>query len=93
MNHTIKIRVAGVFGGAPTNELLEEPFVKGDTPASVLGRVDKRKAFGRKFFGKLLKNGGAVLLLNGERLEHSEMKKKELKEGDEISVLSAIAGG
>jgi hypothetical protein len=89
----IKIRIAGVFSGEPMNELLEESLQPNDTPASVIIRLDKRKIFGRKFFKNLLDNDRAVFLLNGERLELETLRQLKLKSGDEISVLSAIAGG
>lgn len=89
----IKVRVAGVFGGDPMNELLEEPLQSDDTPATVLARFDKRKIFGRKFFANLIRRDRAVFLLNGERIDFSDAAMQKLKPGDEISVISAIAGG
>ena len=89
----IHIRVAGIFGGRPLNEMFEEPARENDTPKKVLARLDKRKAMGRKFFSGVVKGGRATLLLNGERLDSSEAMDRPLDDGDEISVISAIAGG
>ncbi|RJP16645.1 MAG: hypothetical protein C4520_18175 [Candidatus Abyssobacteria bacterium SURF_5] len=89
----VKIRVAGIFSGLPMNELLEERYQAGDTPAALLGRLDKRKAVQRRFFSKVVKSGNGIFLLNGNRLELNDLKQKQLADGDEISVLSAIAGG
>ncbi len=90
---TVKVRVAGVFAGAPLNEFREEPLLPDDTPARVLDRLDKRKAFGRKFFKGLRKDGRTIFLLNGDRLDPPELDEKSLKHDDEISVVAAIAGG
>ncbi len=89
----IRIRVTGVFVGEPTNTTYETPFREGDTPKKVFARLDKEKALGRKFFKRVLKDGQATFLLNGDRLEIPEALSEPLSDGDEISVLSAIAGG
>lgn len=92
-NGIVNIRVAGIFCGIPTNELLQESLRVGDTLSVVLARLDKKKVLGRKFFSSLIKRNQIVVLLNGERLEPEEIKRKRLEENDVISVLSAIAGG
>ena len=89
----IQIRVAGVFLGSPLNKTFEEPFRQDDTPKKIFARLDKKKALGRRFFSGVLKTGRATLLLNGDKLEIPKDLKRRLNEGDEISVLSAIAGG
>jgi molybdopterin converting factor small subunit len=48
---------------------------------------------GRKFFKSVAKNGQATFLLNGDRMDLPESWDQPLNDGDEISVLSAIAGG
>jgi molybdopterin converting factor small subunit len=89
----IKVRVTGVFLGHPLNETFEEPYLPDDTPKKVLARLDKKKTLGRKFFSGLIKRRSATFLLNGDRLDPSEASNTHLNEGDEISVLSSIAGG
>ena len=89
----IRVRVIGVFFGRPLNETFEEPLVQNDTPKNVLERLDKKKVLGRKFFRGLIKRGSATFLLNGDRLDLSEAADTHLKEDDEISVISVIAGG
>jgi hypothetical protein len=89
----VNVRVAGIFGGLPTNEVAEEQLQEGDTPYTMLKRLDKRKVFGRKIFSALIKRDAAIFLLNGNRLDPSELKLHKLAAGDEMSVLSAIAGG
>lgn len=86
----VRVRVVGVFLARPMNHTFEEPHGKGDTPKKVLARLDKKKALGKKFFKGALKDGSATFLLNGDRLESFD---QPLEEGDELSVLSAIAGG
>jgi len=89
----IRVRVAGLFLGQPLNKMFEEPYADNDTPVRVLARLDKKKVLGRNFFRRLVKKGDATFLLNGDRLNMPEASDTHLKEGDEISVLSAIAGG
>ena len=89
----IMVRVMGVFFGKPLNKTFEEPFKANDTPKTVFARLDKQKALGRKFFKSVAKNGQATFLLNGDRMDLSESWDTPLNDGDEISVLSAIAGG
>jgi len=89
----IRVRVAGLFLGRPLNKAFEEPLLGGDTPRKVLVRLDKKRVLGRNFFKRVLKRGNATFLLNGDRLTMPESSDKPLADGDEISVLSAIAGG
>ena len=89
----IRVRVAGLFLGRPLHETFEEPYTGDDTPKRVFARLDKRKVLGRNFFKAVAKRGEATFLLNGDRLNMPEASNMRLNEGDEISVLSAIAGG
>jgi molybdopterin converting factor small subunit len=90
---SITVRVTGVFLGDPINKSFEEPFRAGDTPRKILVRLDKQKALGRRFFNGALKSSRATFLLNGDRLEIPDSLDEPLNDGDEISALSAIAGG
>ncbi len=90
---SISVRVTGVFLGDPINKSFEAPFRAGDTPQKILARLDKQKALGRRFFNGALRSGRATFLLNGDRLEIPDSLNEPLTDGDEISVLSAIAGG
>jgi molybdopterin converting factor small subunit len=89
----IQVRVIGAFLERPLNKSFDEPFTTNDTLQSVFVRLDKRKTLGRKFFSRIIKQGQVTLLLNGDRLDLPEDMKRPLRDGDEISILSAIAGG
>jgi molybdopterin converting factor small subunit len=73
--------------------VFEEPFRDKDTPKKILNRLDKKNVLGRRFFAGVVKGGRATLLLNGERMDSSESLDKSLVDEDEISIISAIAGG
>ena len=90
---SIRVRVTGVFTGRPINETFEEPFRQQDTLKRILARLDKKKVLGRRFFSSIVRNERAAFLLNGNRLDIPEALNKPLTVGDEISVISAIAGG
>ena len=89
----IRVRVAGLFLGQSMNESFDESYAGNDTPRKVFACLDKKKALGRNFFKRVVKKGEATFLLNGDRLNMPEASNKRLNDGDEISVLSAIAGG
>jgi molybdopterin converting factor small subunit len=93
LSMAIQIRVAGVFGGTPLHETFEEAFKENDTPKKIFSRLDKKKQLGRKFFGRVVKGGRATVLLNGGRLDSPQALDAPLQDGDEISIISAIAGG
>jgi len=73
--------------------MFEEPLKENDTPKKIFARLDKKKTMGRKFFTGVVKGGRATVLLNGERLDSLDAMNKAICDGDEISVISAIAGG
>jgi len=90
---SISIRVTGVFFGRPLNQTFEVGFEENLTPKKVFARLDKKKVLGRRFFRGAVRSGPATFLLNGNRLDLPEALNDRLADGDEISVLSAIAGG
>jgi len=90
---SISIRVTGLFLGRPLNRTFKEGFRDKDTPKKIFARLDKKKVLGRRFFRGAIKSGLATFLLNGNRLDLPEALNDRLADGDEISVLSAIAGG
>ncbi len=85
--------MAGVFGGRPLNEVFDEPYEAHDTPRKIFARLDRRKALRRMSFARLASRGNVTILLNGERLDCPESLDENLTDGDDISVLAAIAGG
>jgi len=60
----------------------------------LLGRLDKERVAEKGFFRSVLKGKqGVTLLKNGERLDISDMKKTEIHDGDDLTVMSPITGG
>ncbi len=76
------------------NEKIEIEAGKGIRLDKLLGRLDKMGKPEKGFF-KAVRKGrqGVTLLLNGDRLDVSEVKKTFIQEGDELAVLSPISGG
>ena len=76
------------------NEGIEIEVGKGLQLHKLLGRLDKMGKMERGFFRAVRKGRqGATLLLNGDRLDVSEIRKTVLREGDELAILSPISGG
>lgn len=90
---SITVRVTGLFLGRPLDQTFGEDFREGDTPKKIFARLDGKKVLGRRFFAGTVKSGRATFLLNGDRLDMPGALNQNLSDGDEISVLSAIAGG
>jgi sulfur carrier protein ThiS len=60
----------------------------------LLARLDKTGPVERGFFKSVLKGRqGVTLLLNGERLDITDAKKTDIREGDDLAILSPITGG
>jgi hypothetical protein len=60
----------------------------------LLGRLDKMGLCERGFFRAVRKGRQPVtLLLNGDRLDIAEARRKVIREGDELAILSQISGG
>lgn len=81
----------------PSGPVLEEAGLELD-PGATLGQAFKRadKALGlrRGLFKSCLKSRRNItILLNGDRLEGKGMAKRILEPGDEIILLSGLAGG
>lgn len=90
----IRVRVAGFILGKAINQGFDQE-VDGETSVAGLFRaMDKQKRVGRGFFAGLMKmTNPPSILLNGDRIVLSEDSGKPLKEGDEIAIVSPIAGG
>ena len=60
----------------------------------VLSLLDKKRPVQKGFFRSVLRGKQVVtLLLNGERLDLEEDRKTEIRDGDELVILSPITGG
>jgi sulfur carrier protein ThiS len=60
----------------------------------VLARLDRNGVAEKGFFHSVLRGRqGITLLLNGERLDLKEHKKKEIRDRDELVILSPLTGG
>ena len=67
---------------------------KGLSLEKILVRLDKNGVAEKGFFRSVLRGrGGVTLLLNGERLDLKENKRQEIRDGDELAILSPLTGG
>ncbi len=92
----VKIRVAGVILGKAIKESFEHEIVDGASIEGLFKALDKdkKKRITKGFFtGLLTMPRPPSILLNGDRLVPSQDARKTLKDGDEIVILSPIAGG
>jgi len=90
----VKVRVAGFILGKSINESFEEEFKEGKSLEEIFKALNKGKRVGKGFFtGLMTKPGSISILLNGDRVVFPQDGQIKLKDGDEIAVLSPIAGG
>jgi molybdopterin converting factor small subunit len=67
---------------------------KGIKLKKVLGRLDKNGIVEKGFFRSVLRGRqGITVVLNGERLDLEDNKKREITDGDELAILSPLTGG
>lgn len=75
-------------------ERIEIPVGAGMRLDRVFDLLDKQSPVEKKLFRSVLKGRRPVtVLLNGERLDIEESRKTEIREGDELVVLSPVTGG
>jgi molybdopterin converting factor small subunit len=75
-------------------ERVEIQVGKGLRLDKVLSLLDKKRSVQKGFFRSVLRGKQVVtLLLNGERLDLEEDRKTEIRDGDELVILSPITGG
>jgi len=90
----VKVRIAGFILGKSINESFEEEITEGITLEEMFNVLNKQKRVGKGFFAGLLTKPGSIsILLNGDRVVFPQDGQIKLKDGDEIAVLSPIAGG
>ncbi|OGP60051.1 MAG: hypothetical protein A2V67_08870 [Deltaproteobacteria bacterium RBG_13_61_14] len=83
-----------MLGTRMVNESFEEEVAEGTTLEKLFQQVDGSKRFKKKYFKEILAAPRPpVVLLNGNRVEVPEELGEKLNEGDEVSVVSPIAGG
>lgn len=75
-------------------ERIEIPVQAGMRLDRFFELLDKRSPAEKGFFRSVLKGRRPVtVLLNGERVDLEEDRKIEVREGDELVVLSPVTGG
>jgi molybdopterin converting factor small subunit len=92
---TVRVRIMGPIDGQSVNASGTVFLKEGDTVKKLFKQVDaaldlkKQKPFRRAF-----KQGiRPVVLLNGDRIDLPQEENCGLTDGDEISVILAVAGG
>ena len=90
----ISVKLMVMLGTRMVNESFEEEVAEGTTLEKLFKQVDRSKRFKKKYFKEILEAPRPpVVLLNGNRVEAPEELGEKLKAGDEVSVVSPIAGG
>jgi len=90
----VSVKIMVMLGTKMVNESFEEEVAEGATLDQLFRQVDKSKRFKKKYFKEIFSAPRPpVVLLNGNRIEVPEEAGEKLNEGDEVSVLSPIAGG
>lgn len=90
----VKVSIVAFAGGKAINKILELELKEGSTLMDMFNFIEKRGDVDRGFFKTILSQRRPVtVLLNGMRVNLSEERKKNLSDGDEISIVSPIAGG
>ena len=90
----IRIRLVGFFEGKQVSDTIEQEVRDGILIKELFTALDKSGNFGKKFFKNLLaRERPPVILVNGTRISLAEDFSKKLSEGDELSILSPLAGG
>ena len=90
----ISVKLMVMLGTKMVNESFEEEVAEGASVEQLFRQVDGSRRFKRKYFKEALSAGmPPVVLLNGSRVEVPEELGVKLKDGDEVSMVSPIAGG
>jgi len=90
----VSVKLMVLLGAKMVNESFEEEVAEGTSVEQLFRQVDGSRRLQRKYFQEALSAGRPpVVLLNGSRVEVPEELGEQLKDGDEVSVVSPIAGG
>ena len=92
---TVQVKIAGPIDGKTITFSGTVDLRPGDSIKKLLKKADALpETKSHKPFRKAFRQGvRPVILLNGERIDYPEEKDRALKNGDEVSVIVAIAGG
>ena len=92
---TVHVKIAGPIDGRSVTLSGTVELGQGGTIKQLLKKADALpQAKGHKPFSKAFRQKvSPIVLLNGERIALPEEKDRILKEGDEVSVIVALAGG
>ena len=89
----IRLRMVVFHKGRMVREQLEEEFSENVTIKKFFKSLDKKNTIEKGFISSVLHIQGTSLLLNGKRIHPKKGLRIELKDEDEIAILSPIAGG
>lgn len=91
----VKAHIAGVFAGVPVIAEGDVELKDNSDLKTFFKKADKPLGFGtQKYFRLVLRMPNQpTVLLNGDRLDLPEGFRHLLRHGDEITVLSPMAGG
>lgn len=88
-------QIVGFIDGKSVNASAKIDLRKGETVKALLKRADKclGSRAGRPFKRAFRQGIEPVILVNGDRVELSQIKAVQLKDGDQVNVILAVAGG
>jgi len=91
----IKVHIAGIFDEAPIFVEGKVELKENSDLRTLFKKADNAPGFsGRKYFRRIWRTAvPPTVLLNGDRLDLPEGFAHRLKDRDEVSILSPIAGG
>lgn len=90
----VKVSIVAFLGVKAVNKVLDVEISDGSTILDLFNKIEKDGEVEKGFFKTMLSQRRPVtVLINGERIDISKDKKRKLSNGDEISVVSPIAGG
>jgi len=90
----VKVSIVAFLGVKAVNKVLDVEISDGSTILDLFNKIEKDGEVEKEFFKTMLSQRRPVtVLINGERIDISKDKKRKLSNGDEISVVSPIAGG
>lgn len=90
----VKVSIVALVGFKPLNKVVDVELNEGATLDDLFTKLEKDGVVEKGFFKDILKARRPVtVLVDGERVSLPGDKKRVLKDGIEVSVVSPIAGG